>query len=388
MECTIYMTDGCNLRCSYCYQGDSKNSSVLKQETLEQILDFITAKNLPGDTIDIVFLGGEPLLNKRMLYKAIELIKSRYSELLELFRYHITTNGILLDEEIIDFFIENQFLVSISIDGDRETHNLNRLSVDGRDVYDRIILNMKKMKERDLDYSVRMTVTSNNAALLYHNIMYFHKLGVKKYHIGLDYVGEWSSEQYKVLDDQIGKLERFYLDTLADAEDTVMDIFDYKITTFVFERKPLYCSGGTEGHLVFNSKGEIYPCGFVTNDKEWELGTAAASLDKQKYLKTISGNIKKRAACHKCDIGFTCSGAKCGFLNYVETGFLNTASLKTCRLERLMYSHQKKVMEELYRRSHPRIMRFIHTAEEKDSLSSIMKQVMDGAVDSVNKEVG
>lgn len=167
MECTLYLTDSCNLRCSYCYEADKKNKSFLNETVLRSALEFIINNNMPGDNIDLIFLGGEPLLNKKMLYKAIDIINKEYAAFQSLFHYQITTNGILLDKNTVDFLVENNFEISISIDGDQETHNLNRTSVDGRDYYQQIISNMKYLVENKIDFFVRMTLTANNVHLLY-----------------------------------------------------------------------------------------------------------------------------------------------------------------------------------------------------------------------------
>ena len=74
MECTIYLTDDCNMKCNYCYEGNEKNKSVLSEDKLKTVLQYIIDNNPVNDPIDLVFLGGEPLLNPKMMVKAIEII--------------------------------------------------------------------------------------------------------------------------------------------------------------------------------------------------------------------------------------------------------------------------------------------------------------------------
>lgn len=107
MECTIYLTDDCNMKCNYCYEGNEKNKSVLSEDKLKTVLQYIIDNNPVNDPIDLVFLGGEPLLNPKMMVKAIEIINSKYADCKDLFHYSITTNGTLLTRDIIDFLIEN-----------------------------------------------------------------------------------------------------------------------------------------------------------------------------------------------------------------------------------------------------------------------------------------
>ena len=161
MECTIYLTDDCNMKCNYCYEGNEKNKSVLSEDRLKTVLQYIIDNNPVNDPIDLVFLGGEPLLNPKMMVKAIEIINTKYADCKDLFHYSITTNGTLLTRDIIDFLIENSFQISISVDGDEETHNLNRKSKNGKSVFPIVMKNIKYLIEKDVDFSVRMTVTKN-----------------------------------------------------------------------------------------------------------------------------------------------------------------------------------------------------------------------------------
>lgn len=364
MECTLYLTDNCNLRCSYCYEGTKKNKSYMDEQTLIKALNFIAENNLPDDNIDLLFLGGEPLMNKPILSEAIHIIDDKYKEIKHLFRYQITTNGLLLDSKTADFLKENNFAISISIDGDKETHNLNRKSVSGKDVYDLIIENMRYMLDSNIDFSVRMTVAANNAGRLLKNIQYFYDMGIRKINIGIDHTGEWSDGEIKTLDEQLTAVDRFYLDRISEDENAVLNIYDYKLTTFVYKRIPTYCSAGSANHIIINSNGELFPCGYVFNEDTWRIGDVKTALDRRKFIQTARCHVNKVSSCKDCAIAFTCSGAKCGFLNYAKTGLLNLNHETTCKLEMVLYRHNKTVIEEMYRRYSPKLIRLLKNAVE------------------------
>lgn len=378
MECTLYLTDDCNLRCSYCYEGNKKNKSYMNEITLERALEFIVRNNLPNDPIDLLLLGGEPLMNKKMLYKTIDIINHKYQEIKQLFRFQMTTNGILLDDKMMDFVEENQVELSISIDGDRETHNLNRKSVSKKDVYDIILNNMQRMLARGMNFSVRMTITSNNVHLLCHNVQYFYDLGVRKINIGMDEIGEWTDEKIQVLDEQLGLVDAFYLQNIANDENAVLNLHDYKISTFVYKRNPLFCSAGSKQHVVINSKGDFFPCGYVANEDTWKLGNVETFFDRKKFIQTARKSVKKVPSCRECEIAFTCCGAKCGFLNYSLTGFLNVNHEKTCKIQRILFNHNMAVFEKLYRNYNPRMINMLHTAMvEKIPLGDAMIHIIN-----------
>lgn len=377
MECTVYLTDSCNLRCNYCYQGDTKNSSFLSREKMRDIIKYIFNTNIE-EKIYLTFLGGEPLLNKKRLYEAVDLIKTEYLEYKEMFEFSITTNGILLKDKDIDFFEGNNFKISISLDGNRETNELNRSSLNGKDTYSIITEHLKKLVDRDYNFSVRMTVTANNVHLFYTNILYFYNMGIKKINCAFDHFGDWEEEQIKELDRQFKLVDDFYLDVLSDHNnDFLINIYDFKFTTFLVKQEPLFCSAGSIGHLTINSKGELFPCGFVTNNSVWQVGDVLSGLDRKKFISTARGCVSKNEKCENCDIAFTCSGRKCGFQNYSITGYLNITGDIACKLERLLFEHDYYVISCLYKAKHPRIMELIDTAlEYKCELNPYMERIM------------
>lgn len=376
MECTLYLTDSCNLQCSYCYEGDQKKKKFLKAETLRNVLDFIVKTNV-GERIYLTFLGGEPLLNKKMLYEAINIIDKEYPQEKQKFKYKTTTNGILLDEKTIDFFVENNFDLSISIDGDRDTHNLNRKSVSGKDVYDTIIYNLKKLIEKKIEFNTRLTVTTNNVHKLYDNVLFFYNMGVKRIYIGMDYSADWNEEKLQILDEQLSKTDEFYLNELSHTEDRVINIYDFKIGIFLAKRETRYCSAGSSNHLIINSEGELYPCSFVTNNPVWKVGTVENGLKYKEFRNTLKNYVCKVAKCKDCELGFTCQGARCGFLNYNMCGILNQPTDGICKLERIVYNHNLHVIKELYQSKNNRLMDMYHYAVEHDiELSMIFKKII------------
>lgn len=378
MECTLYLTDSCNMLCSYCYEGENKEKSFMSEEVLESAIDYMIKNNPTDDRIDLLFLGGEPLLNKKIMYAAISIINNRYNEYKHLFSYQITTNGSLIDKNVISFFKENNFDVSISIDGNIETHNINRKSISGKDIYNKIIKNMNWMLEVGLDLTVRMTVTLNNVSYLYENVTYFYNMGIRHVNLGLDQLASWSEKEMKVFDEQLTMLENLYLNYVTNDPTKILNIFDYKLASIVFKKTQKYCSAGTKEHYIVNSKGEIYPCGYVSNLKEWCLGNVKNGLNSELFLFKVGENIKREASCSGCEISPSCCGAKCGFLNYRLTGYLNVNSFVTCQLHKIVYTHLLHVAEVLYKRNNIRIVSMLEAAKTNGiDLTDAMIKIID-----------
>lgn len=364
MECTLYLTDYCNLKCSYCYLGDEKNLNFLDRDKLEKSIDFIIKNNTEGEKIYLTFLGGEPLLNKDLIYEAVNIINNKYSKYSDLFKYRITTNCTLIDDEIIKFFEDNKFNVRVSIDGDEYTHNLNRISINKSISYETILNNIKKIQKSNIEYSIRMTISENTIELLYKNILYFYNLGIKSYCLGFDTFASWSEKKLEEMNIQLLKVADFYVDKLESNEDIFIDVFDGKFTSIIIDRENLFCSGGSKGHLNISSSGELYPCGFVINNNKWKIGTVNNGLDTCKLRKSIKSSIAKDIPCSECDIKFTCHARKCGFLNYAQTNYLNKPSTSTCNIEKIIYNVNKLVLKRLYKKNNMRIINLLNNVEQ------------------------
>lgn len=380
MECTLYLTDYCNLKCSYCYQGNNKKATFLNSEKLGQALDFIVANNPEGEKIYLNFLGGEPLLNKDLIYEALDIINNKHSKYSDLFEYSITTNCILLDDNLVAILKENNFHIKVSIDGDKETHNLNRKSIDNEDKYEFILDNVKKIKEQNLNHSIRMTVTQNNIHLMYKNVLYFYNIGFEKYCLGLNSFANWDNEDLQELNNQLQKIEDFYIQKLENNENIYIDLFDGKFKSILLDRKPLFCSAGSQGHISINSNGELYPCTYVINDDKWKIGTITEGLNSQKFHESVNESVCKKNKCTDCDIKFTCHGRKCGFLNYVQTKYLNKCSENLCNIERIVYNHNKSILAKLYKKRNQRLISMLHIAENhnlklSECFESIIKSI-------------
>ena len=151
------MTTDCNFKCQYCYE-DYHNHYQLNEKTLVDSLEFMMNYGDRGKVL-IDFLGGEPLLKKDLIYKAVAYIKDNYPE--REVKYYITTNCSMMDDRFIAFMKENHFTVRLSFDGNKETHDLNRAAKDGVSCYEKIFENIMKVKDSGLNFSVRMTVTEN-----------------------------------------------------------------------------------------------------------------------------------------------------------------------------------------------------------------------------------
>ena len=352
MEVMIYMTEKCNMVCKYCYEGLNKTDNMLNEETLFRTIEYVSSIASSSE-IHFTFLGGEPLLNKEILIKAVELIEEKF--LNYKITYSITTNATLLDHKIVDFLYRHHFQVSISIDGDEHTHNINRIAKDGKNIYSVVMANLTYLIKTNKPFSVRMTIDTNNVGFLSKNISYFLELGVKSIFMSINYLGNWREKELKVLNEQLHICDRLYIERVSKTNDKIINFYDFKIGVFIAERKTQYCSAGSKNHFVVKSDGTIYPCSYVTYNEEWNIGNVIVGTNMSKLCSVIKQHVEKEAKCKECNIAFTCVGARCGFLNYALNQKMNYPSFKICEIEKIVYEHNLHVIRELLIQKNKRV---------------------------------
>lgn len=377
MECTLYLTDCCNLKCSYCYEGELKKSNSLDESTLETALDYIVSINPEGEKISLNLFGGEPLLKKDLVHKLLELVKNKYENI---FNYSMTTNCTLIDEDIINLFKKHKFSIRASIDGDEYTHNLNRRSIDNNNKYETILSNILKLKDAQINMSIRMTITKNNIHLLYKNLLFFYELGFMNFCLGLNFFENWEDEYLEELDNQLSELEKFYVEKMKINEDITIDIFDGKITSIIGHREPKFCCAGSKKHIVIGTCGDIYPCNMVAYDNKWNIGNVKSGINSSIFNHSVKQSVCKNEICDKCDIKSSCHGRKCGFLNYKSTQYLNKSSESLCKIEKIVYKHNRAIVEELYNYKNAKRMNTIisYFNDNNIEFSKEFKSIMGG----------
>ena len=161
-QLTLQVTQQCNLRCEYCsFSGIYENwrthaSQRMSFETAKKAIDFYLERTSSLADIGIAFYGGEPLLEFELIKKCVEYAKSCVEGKRILF--NITTNGTLLTDEVVDFFAENNFALSISLDGSKAEHDVNRKFANGSGSFDIIVDNLNKIRGRYPEYEKRVQI--------------------------------------------------------------------------------------------------------------------------------------------------------------------------------------------------------------------------------------
>lgn len=196
----IWVITDCNMKCSYCYEGNEKENSLLTAGMADKIISFITEKiGESTDTIIIEFHGGEPLLNFPIIKYIVEKLEKEYPQYK--FIYGITTNGTICTPEIIKFLTSYcTYSLTVSLDGMESAHNSNRILKNGEPTYSLALKTAKMLQEIRSDVRIRMTVVPDTLKELADGIIQFVNMGFKIIVPVLDYFNQnWTKEDIDLL---------------------------------------------------------------------------------------------------------------------------------------------------------------------------------------------
>lgn len=344
MDYTIHLTEKCNLNCRYCYEKNKKCVDI-EFEQIKKLID-LELKNSSEYSI-ITFYGGEPLIKRELIKETIEYIKSKKTE--KRFYYGITTNGTLIDEELLKYMKKNNFInVAYSFDGIKESHDLNRIMANGNGSYDKVLENSKKVLKYFKDAVAMCVLTKNNLKYLTDNVKYLTDLGFYYINILFDYTADWKDEDLEEIRRQYEAVAEIYKNRMLKGKKIYIPLFDEKIKTYVkygFDCNKT-CKLGMKSVNV-GTDGNFYPCVQFVGNKEFIIGNVSNGIDVAARKRIIQKSGKEIDICKNCKINKRCKHT-CACKNYSITKDVNELSPLVCETEKIVIEIVDKMAEELY----------------------------------------
>lgn len=341
-----FLTWKCNLNCSYCYESN-KSSKKMSWEIAKNGVDFFMRLY---ENINIQFFGGEPLLEFDLMKKITNYLKNNY---INRYGLSIYTNGTLINNEIIDYFVKNNVFITLSIDGREETQNENRRFKNNKGTFGILEKIIKKLVNQNINVRIRMTITPNNCNKLFDNMKYFYETyGIKDIQEEVDRFAIWNEEQINILIDQynniINYIVNFYeLDKLfywINYEKRVLPFINQ-----VSKRKGARC-GSSEGMCSMDTDGTLYPCQkFIVNQK-LSIGNIYQGYNEvqreivRNYI--LPNFLKETRGCKNCEFVNICF-AGCIAENYIQ----DTNQIQDCIFRKLHSGMHKKFYDELKKKN-------------------------------------
>ena len=337
----LHVAHTCNLNCSYCFASQGKyqgERAVMSFEVGKQAFDFLIANSGTRRNLEVDFFGGEPLMNWDVVKQLVAYARSIEKEHNKNFRFTLTTNGVLIDDEVIDFLNREMSNVVLSLDGRKEVHDHFRKDFAGNGSYDKILPKFRKLVDaRDgKGYYMRGTFTHNNVDFT-NDIFHMADLGFTE--LSMEPVVCPPDDPYALTNDDLPKLFEQY-EILAKEmikrkkEGRPFTFYHYMLDLKngpCIYKRITGCGSGTE-YMAVTPWGELYPCHQFVGDEKYSLGNIWDGVTNKAVQDEFrSCNAYARRECKDCWARLYCSGG-CAANAYHATGSVNGIYEYGCEL--------------------------------------------------------
>lgn len=331
----------CNLSCEYCFAKGGKYhgpDAIMTTETAKKAIDFLIENSGNHYNLDVDFFGGEPLMNWDVVKETVDYARNLEEKYNKHFNFTLTTNGMLLDDDKIEYLNENMKNVVLSLDGRREIHDEFRKTIGGKGSFDTVVPKFQNFvsKRGDKEYYMRGTYTANNLDFT-KDVKTYLDLGFKR--TSLEPVVGNSKSDYALKEEDLPVLFEEYeklADMMIDAIDNNNKFIFYHYMIDL-ENGPCAhkrisgCGSGTE-YMAITPSGELYPCHqFVGND-DFIIGDINQGIIRDDIIEDFKKcNCYSKEECKSCWANMYCSGG-CAANNYNANGDINETHDYSCKL--------------------------------------------------------
>ncbi len=335
----LHVSHDCNLRCKYCFAatGDFGTGRLLMDiETAKAAIDFVIARSGARRNIEVDFFGGEPLMAMGVVKATVEYARSKEAESGKHFRFTITTNGVLLDDETIEYINREMDNCVLSLDGRKEVNDHFRVTPNNKGSYDLILPKFKKLVENrgDKDFYLRGTFTRNNLDFS-KDVLAIADEGFKQ--ISVEPVSAEEACDYSLREEDLPAICAEYeklAEIMKDRHDFNFFHFNVDLSQGPCVIKRIRgCGAGCE-YVAVTPEGDIYPCHQFVGKEDYRLGNVHEDGFNMEVSECFAGlNVYTRNECADCWAKFYCTGG-CSASNLVVNNDIKTPNHIACEMER------------------------------------------------------
>ena len=339
----LHIAHDCNLACRYCFAEEGEyhgHRALMSYEVGKKALDFLIAHSGSRRNLEVDFFGGEPLLNWQVVKDLVAYGRRQEKIHNKNFRFTLTTNGVLLNDEVQEFVNREMANVVLSIDGRKEVHDHMRPFRNGKGSYDLVLPRFRKLADsrNQEKYYVRGTFTRYNRDFS-RDVLHLADLGFRQ--ISVEPVVGTEEEEYALRPEDLPEIFAEYDRLAAEMvrrygtdEDFTFFHFMLDLTGGPCVAKRLSgCGSGTE-YLAVTPWGDLYPCHQFVGEEKYRMGNVDEGIIRTDLREEFRNcNVYSKEKCRNCFARFYCSGG-CAANAYKFHGSINEAYEISCELER------------------------------------------------------
>lgn len=337
----MHIAHTCNLNCAYCFASQGKyhgDRAMMSFEVGKQAFDFLIANSGTRRNLEVDFFGGEPLMNFDVVKELVAYARSIEKDHGKNFRFTLTTNGVLIDDDVIDFANKEMSNVVLSLDGRKEVHDRFRVDYNGKGSWEKIVPKFQKLVDarEGKNYYMRGTFTHHNPDFL-EDIKEMLSLGFKE--LSMEPVVCAADDPSALTDEDIAVVMKQYEDLAelmlkkhkeGDGFTFYHYMIDLKGGPCIYKRIS-GCGSGTE-YMAVTPWGDLYPCHQFVGEEKYKLGDVWNGVTNTEIQDEFAQcNVYTREECRKCWARLYCSGG-CAANAYHATGSVKGIYKTGCEL--------------------------------------------------------
>ena len=351
----LEVAQDCNLRCTYCYADGGTYGAVpclLAPGTARRAVRFLLDNSGDRDHVTLIFFGGEPLLNMPAVSAAASEAISYGRKMGKAVHFSLTTNGTLLNPEIVTFLHANRVSVAVSMDGPRDIHDRNRPDVSGNGSYNEIVSRLGPLlKDSPVPVAARVTLAPDQ----WHRVVevFDHLIGLGFHEVGIAPVSPVSKTLLPTVGQEAALLRDFRLLAgrfVAHARKGLVlpfsNILDLLGRIHLGQTKTVSCGAGF-GYMAMDAKGQFFPCHRLAGEADFCVGSLETDVDTDR-INSCLGSLNKgrKQSCCKCWARTLCAGG-CHYENHLRENHLGLPRGTSCKFIRCWLDLGMKTYAEL-----------------------------------------
>ncbi len=339
----LHIAHDCNLRCRYCFADEGEyhgKRALMSYETGKAALDFLIANSGNRRNLEVDFFGGEPTMNFQVVKDLVAYGREQEKRFDKKFRFTLTTNGVLLNDEIMEFANREMSNVVLSIDGRKEVNDKMRPFANGSGSYDLIVPKFQKFAEsrNQTNYYVRGTFTHHNLDFS-KDVLHLADLGFQQ--ISVEPVVAQPEDDYAIREEDLPQLFEEYDKLAKEMVKRHKHGDDFHFFHFMIDleggpcviKRLSGCGSGTE-YLAVTPWGDLYPCHQFVGNEKFCMGNVTEGVKNTALREEFSScNVYSKEKCRSCFAKFYCSGG-CAANSYNFHGDIHNAYDIGCALQK------------------------------------------------------